>query len=266
MIVEVLVPLTWPIDIPKSEMTINHHRHIPSLRIAQASYKRAILQSYATKHLRTAVQIALPSIAQPRSERTTKDEGIIKIILFFLRNIAAIGQSKRLPTDDEDGQVSRSATIEAFQEQDIFQLILTVASSIGDEFTTQDTTILDIVYHLVKGISPEKLFMDEQNVTSANTAEFKSLLSKEKAMLAGQARHAPTRHNRFGTMIWVKREDDKVSTVTGQDVLGSAERSLQKMDKSKKWNKPKYRGRIDEDLDVSCQILITMQTKLMVKG
>lgn len=234
-------------------MTVNHHRHIPYLRIAQASYKRAILQSYSTKYLQTVVRIALPSIAQPRSERTPKDEGIIKIILYFLRNIAAIGQSKRSAVDGEDSEVSRSATLEAFHEQDIFQLLLTIASSIGDEFTVQDVIILDILYSLLKGIDPEKLFMDEHSVTHANTAEFKSLLNKEKAMHAGYARHAPTRHNRFGTMIWVKREDDKVSTVTGQDVLGSAQRSLQKMDKTKKWNKPKYRGRVDDKPTVSRQ-------------
>lgn len=122
----------------------------------------------------------------------------------------------------------------------------------GDEFILQDVVILEILYHLLKGINPEVLFMHDEKVSKKDTQEFKNILKKEKAMLASQSKYAPTRHNRFGTMIWVKRGDEKVSTVSGQDVLGNAQQSLQKMDKTKKWDKPKFRGRVTEEHTEVC--------------
>jgi len=246
-IVELLVPLTWPFEIDPVEGTVNHHRHGPYVQLAQIGYKRAILQYDRARILQTAVRIALPSMAIPLRERTPRDDGIIRIGLYFLRNIAMLSPPKSVPMDIDDAEVSRSATIDTFQEQDIFQVILSVASSIGEDFVAQDVIVLEILFYLLKGIDAEKLFMHEKKLNSKNTDELKSLIQKEKSMLAGYARHAPTRHNRFGTMIWVKRDDDKVSTISGQDVLGKAQKSMQKMDTTKKWNKPKFRGRTQED-------------------
>lgn len=239
---EVLVPITWPLQLDRDEATVNHHRHIPYLQLAQTKYKRSIIQHHA-KTLRTAVRLALPSMAEPRRERSNRDNGIISIVLYFFRNIALITHPPNLPEDDNQAEISRSATIDAFHYQDIFQVLLTVASSIGDEFVDQDVIVLEILFHLLKGVDVEKLFMEEEKLASSNTNDLRDLIQKEKAMLASYAKHAPTRHNRFGTMIWVKRDDEKVSTVSGQDVLVSNERSLQKMDKTKKWNKPKHTGK-----------------------
>lgn len=145
--------------------------------------------------------------------------------------------------DIDEAEVSRSATIDTFQEQDIFQVLLTVASSIGEDFVAQDVVVLEILFFLLKGIDAEKLFMADKKLSSKNADELKDLMQKEKAMLAGYARNAPTRHNRFGTMIWVKRDDEKVTTISGQDVLGKAQASMQKMDQTKKWNKPRRPGK-----------------------
>lgn len=240
---ELLVPLTWPFEIDPVEATVNHHKHGPYIQLAQIGYKRAILQYDRARILQTAVRIALPSMAVPLRERTPRDEGIIRIALYFLRNIAMLAPPSSAPMDIDEAEVSRSATIETFQEQDIFKVILSVASSIGDDYVNQDVVILETLFYLLKGIDAEKLFMEDKKLSSKNTNELKDLIQKEKAMLAGYARHAPTRHNRFGTMIWLKREDEKVSTISGQDVLGKAQKSMQKMDTTKKWNKPKRTGR-----------------------
>jgi replication fork protection complex subunit Tof1/Swi1 len=246
--VELLVPLTWPLEIDPVEATVNHHRHGPYVQLAQIGYKRAILQYDRARVLQTAVRIALPSMAIPLRERSPRDDGIIRIALYFLRNVAMLSPPKSVPMDIDDAEVSRSATIDTFQEQDIFQVILSVASSIGEDYVVQDVVVLEILFYLLKGIDAEKLFMNEKKLNSKNTDELKSLIQKEKSMLAGYARHAPSRHNRFGTMIWVKRDDEKVSTISGQDVLGKAQMSMQKMDTTKKWNKPKFRGRNKEDI------------------
>ncbi|KAI9846793.1 MAG: Topoisomerase 1-associated factor 1 [Sclerophora amabilis] len=243
---ELLVPLTWPIEKSDLEITVNHHRHIPYLRLAQVSYKRGILNHDTAKLLRAAVRIALPSMAKPLSERSSREEGIIRLSLYYLRNVAMISTFPAAHNDGDENEVSRSATIEAFHYQDIFHLLLTISSATGEDFSSQDVVILEILFHLLKGVDIEKLFMDEVQIDTAKTDELKMLMKKEAGMLRGFAKSAPTRHNRFGTMIWIKRDDDRMSTVSGQDVLLDGQRSLAKIDKTKRWKKPKQRVKTTE--------------------
>ncbi|GIK07881.1 topoisomerase 1-associated factor 1 [Aspergillus viridinutans] len=242
---ELLVPLTWPLEV-HSEMTVNHHRHTPYLQQAQVLYKRGILSHGSDSLLRTVIRIGLPSMAVPRSERTTRDEGILKLMLYFLRNIAVISPNPRLAAEGEEEETSRSATINAFQNQDAFALLLTMCSNVGDDFSLQDVVLLEILFHIVKGVNVEKLFMNDAERKAKRTDELGELLQKESSLRREYAKNAPTRHGRFGTMIWVKRDDAKVSTVSGQDVLKDSQTTLHKMDQSKKWNKPQIRRRQTE--------------------
>ena len=244
---ELLVPLTWPIEKNDTQMTVNHHRHVPYLQLAQTSYKRSILEHESATVLRTAVRVGLPSIALPMGERSSRDEGIIKLLLYFFRNVAMISPPQNLPNEGKEGEVSRSATIEAFHRQDVLALLLTISSNMGEDFNTQDTVIMEVLFHLLKGVDVEKLFMDKRQLKSKNDDELKSLLAQEAGMHRSYAKNAPTRHNRFGTMIWVKRDDaGKVSTVSGQDVLKDGQQTLSKMDQTKKWNKPRQRVKNEE--------------------
>lgn len=244
---ELLVPLTWPIEKNDLQMTVNHHRHVPYLQLAQTSYKRAILEHESASILRTAVRVGLPSMALPAGERGPRDEGIIKLLLYLFRNVAMISPPPNLPVEGEEGEISRSATVEAFHRQEVLALLLTISSNMGEDFNTQDTVIMEILFHLLKGVDVEKLFMNKRQLNSLNSDELKSLLAQEAGMHRGYAKNAPTRHNRFGTMIWVKRDGPgRVSTLSGQDVLKNGQQKLSKMDQSKKWNKPKQRLKNEE--------------------
>ncbi|MCJ1281240.1 Topoisomerase 1-associated factor 1 [Xylographa opegraphella] len=240
---EILVPLTWPIEKIELQTTINHHRHIPYLQLAQISYKREILEHASSSILRTAVRIGLPSIALPIGERGSRDEGIIKLLLYFFRNIVMISAPQDLPVEWNEAEVSRSATIQGFHQQEVFALLLTIASNMGEDFNTQDVIVLEILFSLLKGIDIEKLFMNEAQMEAKKSSDLQGLMAKEAAMLRGYAKNAATRHNRFGTMIWVKRDDERMSSVSGQDVLSNSQKTLLKMDQSKKWNRPRQRGR-----------------------
>ena len=244
---ELLVPLTWPIEKDDTQMTVNHHRHIPYLRLAQTSYKRAILEHESGLILRTCVRVALPSIALPMGERTSRDEGIIKLVLYFCRNVAMISLPDNVQIKSEQPEVSRSATIEAFHHQDVLVLLLTIASNMGEDFNTQDIVILEVLFHLLKGVDVEKLFMDREQLNDANGSELKSLLAQEAGMHRNYAKNAPSRHNRFGTMIWIQRDGEgRHSTVSGQTSLKDGQQTMNMMDKSKKWNKPKRAGKGDD--------------------
>lgn len=244
---ELLVPLTWPLENGDG-MTINHHRHTPYIQQAHARYKAQVLGYQRANILRTVVRVGLPSIATSKDDRTTRDEGIIKLMLNFFRNVAIITRVPNLPIQGLDDEVSRSATIEAFRQQDVFALLLTMCSNMGDDFSLQDVILLEIIFNLIKGLDVESLFMNEEQRQVQKMTELKNVLDKEKGMHRDYAKIAPTRHGRFGTMIWVKREDERVSAISGQDNLKDGRNSLLKMDKSKKWSKPQQRRR---DLDHS---------------
>ncbi|KAK0652055.1 timeless protein-domain-containing protein [Cercophora newfieldiana] len=242
---EVMVPLTWPIEKDRETMTVNHHRHIPVLQLAQLGYKRVILNFDAAPILGTAVRVALPSMAMPIGDRAPRDQGIIKLILFFLRNIAMISPPPGLKLDGDETQISRSTLIDAFSFQDILLTILTIASNMGEDFRTEDVIVMEIIFHLVKRVNSSKLFVSEKAVNEAKADELSAAMSKEAAMLRSYNKNAPTRHSRFGTMIWVKRESGKLSTVTGQDALLDPAARERKMDKSKTFRAPR-RARKEE--------------------
>jgi replication fork protection complex subunit Tof1/Swi1 len=244
---ELLVPLTWPLE-HVGGMTVNHHRHTPYIQQAHVRYKAGVLEYDRANILRTIVRIGLPSIATSKNDRSARDEGIIKLMLYFFRNISVITSLQNLPSQGLDSEVSRSATIDSFRQQDVFALLLTMCSNMGEDFDLQDVIILEIIFNLIKGVDVEKLFMNEQQRKIQKTNELKDVLGKERGMHREYAKVAPTRHGRFGTMIWVKREDAKVSAISGQDNLKDGRNSLLKMDKSKKWSKPQQRRK---DLDHS---------------
>jgi replication fork protection complex subunit Tof1/Swi1 len=229
-------------------MTANHHRHTPFIQQAQVRYKAGVLCYDRANILRSIVRVGLPSIATSKEDRTSRDEGIIKLMLYFFRNVSVIAPVPSLPSQGLDNEVSRSATIEAFRQQDVFALLLTMCSNMGEDFNLQDVIILETIFSLIKGVNVEKLFMNEEQRKTQKTTELKDVLGKERGMHRDYAKVAPTRHGRFGTMIWVKRDEEKVSTISGQDNLKDGRNSLLKMDKSKKWSKPQQRRR---DLDHS---------------
>lgn len=236
---ELLVPLTWPIERSGSEMTVNHHRHTPYLQLAQLGYKRSIINFDGARILHTAVRVALPSMAEEASERSTRDVGIIKLVLYFLRNIAMIAPPPHIEYAEDGAEISRSATIDAFDYQDILHLLLTITSTMGEDFGVQDTVVMEVIFHLIKGVNIEKLFMTEEQLDNTKVDELVGLRKQEAGMKKSYDRSAPSRHNRFGTMIWVKRDDGKMSTVSGQDALIDGARSLAKIDKYKKFKPPR---------------------------
>ncbi|KAI0431835.1 timeless protein-domain-containing protein [Xylaria sp. FL1042] len=236
---EIMVPLTWPLERDLDQMTINHHRHLPSLQIAQLGYKRAIINYDAAQILHTAVRVALPAMALSRGDRTARDEGIIKLVLLFLRNIAMISPPPGVKYEGDESQISRSALIDAFSYQDILITILTIASNIGEDFNQEGVILMEIIFHLVKRVDISKLFMDDKQLSKTKANELTAMMSKEAAMHRPYNRKAPSRHNRWGTMIWVDRGDGKMSTVTGQDALRDAATRQKKIDNSKVFRPPR---------------------------
>ncbi|KAI1103084.1 timeless-domain-containing protein [Jackrogersella minutella] len=264
---EIMVPLTWPLERDLDQMTVNHHRHLPVLQLAQIGYKRAIINFDAAQILHTAVRIALPSMALSRSDRSGRDEGIIKLILLFLRNVAMISPPPGVQYDGDESQISRSALIDAFSYQDILLTLLTIASNMGEDFNLEGIIVMEIIFHLVKRVDVTKLFMDEKQLGKTKANELTAMMSKEAAMHRPYNRKAPSRHNRWGTMIWVDRGDGKVSTVTGQDALLDAATRQHKMDNSKVYRPPRRPKREEmEPKDLGPPVSLNTRARQQLKS
>jgi replication fork protection complex subunit Tof1/Swi1 len=267
---ELLVPLTWPFERDPQQMTVNHYRHIPYLQIAQLGYKRSIINFDGARILHTAARCALPSMAEALSERSTRDEGIIKLLLYFLRNVAMTAPPSNVQYEGDEAEISRSATIDAFDYQDIFHVLLTVCSTMGEDFDSQDVVVLDVLFHLIKGVDIEKLFMDEEEASSSKMDELARLRKKEAAMLRDYQKNAPSRHNRFGAMAWMQREDGKNTTISGQAAMADSTRALAKMDSTKKFKPPRRamkggEGALDFDTPVHLNISATKHLRAFVE-
>lgn len=258
---ELLVPLTWPIKKDINQMTENHHRHIPYLLIAQLDYKRLIINFDGARILHTALRCIKPSYLKPMKERTARDDGIIKLLLYFIRNIAMIAPTTSIPYEHET-EISRSALIDALNYQDILHFLLIVSCNIGEDFNTEDMIILDIIFHIIKGIDVEELFWDEQRENDNKILELKRLRMKEASMLSSYQRHAPTRHNRFGSMAWIHREDARTKTVVGQAAIGDSTKSLAKIDNTKRFRPPRrpFKGE-NGPLDFYTPVTLNLQAK-----
>lgn len=264
---ELLAPLTWPIEKNKETMTINHHRHVPVLELAQLKYKRDILNFDGAQILHTAVRVALPSMAIPIGDRTQRDVGIIKLVLYFLRNIAMIIPPAGIKFEGDETQISRSAIIDAFSYQDIFLTLLTLASNMGEEFKTEDVVVMEIIFHLIKRVDVKKLFLDEQELRKAKTDELAGAMKKEASMLRSYSRKAPTRHSRFGTMLWVQKSDGKVSSLSGQSALADVSSRERKLDESKTFRPPRRAAKEDmEPKDLGPQVILNARANNQLCG
>lgn len=202
--IELLVPLTWPLDKLNPEMTVNHHRHIPVLQQAQRKYKLALLNRAEGKVLSNIVRVTLPSLALSYTEWEERDDGIINLVLNLMRNLVAIEHPD--PTEFDTGEeIGRSATILAFERSNVFQFLLTIGGGIGDEFRMgQDLILLDILYHLFKGVDVETVFMGTKEEQEKMGRDLERILKIEDDMKRNTGK-AATRHNRFGTTVWMEK-------------------------------------------------------------
>ncbi|KAI1342031.1 timeless protein [Xylariaceae sp. FL0016] len=264
---EIMVPLTWPLERDIEQMTVNHHRHLPVLQLAQLAYKRSVINFDAAQILHTAVRVALPSMALLRGDRSARDEGIIKLVLLFLRNIAMIAPPPGVKYDGDESQISRSALIDAFSYQDIFLAILTIASNMGEDFNQEGVILMEIIFHLVKRVDVNKLFMDDKQLSKTKANELTAMMNKEAAMHRPYNRKAPSRHNRWGTMIWVDRGDGKMSTISGQDALLDSATRQHKMDSSKTFRPPRRPRKEEmEPKDLGPPVSLNTRARQQLKG
>lgn len=238
---ELLVPLTWPLELNKTTSTNNHYKHAPYLNAARVRYKKAIMNHPQKVVMRAILRVAIPVLRTDMRERTIRDEGILKLVVFFFRNILAIDPPES-QLYDVNNDVSRVNTIIGMKDQDVLDFLNMIASGLGQSFVVQDTAILECFFYLLRGIETSELYSDVAGGDYRKKPEnstLKDLLDQEKTMKEKISKSSSSRHSRFGTMVSVDFQGEGRYTVSGQTALRDTSSSLGRIDANKKWRKPK---------------------------
>lgn len=139
-------------------------------------------------------------------ERTNRDEGIIRLILYFIRNLLRI-ESLANDHDDLREDVSRSSTIDSFEEQGVLKFLLSIASGVPETFEQQDVIILEILFHMLKGIDLYQLpSFSTSAYPKSGQDRLSQMLKREEGLKSTRSVHTNTRHNRFGTIVMMQKE------------------------------------------------------------
>ncbi|KAK9333316.1 timeless protein-domain-containing protein [Lipomyces starkeyi] len=229
---ELVVPLTWPLQLEGLRNTMATNKHKSHVERAQRLYKHSIINHPTQKVLRAVACIALPSISLTPRDRTPRDEGIIRLVLYFFRNIAMIDS-----TSDSDLDEGLTATILAFAQQSIFDLINALGSGVSDVLKVIDLQLLELVFQIVKGIDPDTLHCKPSEFITKQAQSTLSWLRLENGSEV-KSKVTATRHNRFGTMTSLVVADKRRLTVSGQQALEDSGSAMDKLDKLKKWRRP----------------------------
>lgn len=228
------MPITWPIELERDADEVKFKQH-PNLKLAQSSYKRTILFNPENDVLSTILLVAYPSLAVPRRQRSERDHGIIRLVVYLLRNLVAIDEGR-----------NRSDTILAFQKAKALEFLCVLASGMGDEFIEEDVIVLDTMYFLVRGVDPFHIFQPLGAASDSLKNDLSNLLAKEKHMRSDNRKTVHTRHNRFGTMISVVKEARRFTVPSQTAITGN---NFAGIEASKKWNKPQQHIKTHEDVD-----------------
>ncbi|CAH2352910.1 topoisomerase 1-associated factor 1 [[Candida] railenensis] len=300
---ELLVLLTWPLELTP-ESSDSQRIAYPNLKKIQLTYKKEILAYNGGLTLKAVLRLILPIISKQRIDREPRDNAIIRMALFFIRNILYIEpantsvstksrkeliQSDNLPLNVNRDDISISTVLSTFKKNKILVFLLTISGSLGSEFDRQmfGSCCLECIYLITRGVNPElivkgKAENNEQeravnngknvdtdvtgrSATTSSGLELQHLLNKETKRKQLQNSSVSTRHGRFGSLISIRGEEESI-VVSGQEALLSTSRSIEKVDSTKKWHsRSTFKYDSDEYVHKESINLITTSSLLILR-
>ncbi|KAK6456869.1 topoisomerase I interacting factor [Scheffersomyces xylosifermentans] len=266
---ELLVLLTWSVDLI-ADSSNNQKLLYYDVKKAQLKYKKAILTYNKGQTLKAVIRLVLPTISKEKLDREPRDNAILRLVLFFFRNILYIEPpsssismknhksvvvSDNMPEGVSLDDISLNSTIAAFNRNKVLTLLLTISSNIGTEFDKEflGPTCLECTHLILKGVDPIdilkiKEFRAPTEINNPNNAsqplksvsttagmQLQDLLKQESKRKNGQTQSLSSRHGRFGSLLSIRGSDSTSYVVSGQEALINAEHTMDRLDKSKQW-------------------------------
>ncbi|ORY20743.1 timeless-domain-containing protein [Neocallimastix californiae] len=205
-VVEVLVPLTWPIEISLEEIK-NEDQDLPSQLEYLISYKEAII---STDALNALFEIIIKPLSVSYRDRTYRETALIRLIFLLIRNLLCIKDKEASVLTSTD-KLRRSTLQEKLmiklQKSNFIELLLSFAGSLDEtEYVEWNMLILEIFYHMYIGRDPEEILSNKHVGLSHKVTE---LLKHEQKMNSIDLKKRYSRHSRFGGSYFIEFENGK---------------------------------------------------------
>ncbi|KAI7864918.1 timeless protein-domain-containing protein [Spinellus fusiger] len=199
--VELLVPMTWPLEkhVQEDEEGEEKDARDPNELAQYRRYKKALLVPGVFDAL---LAVIMNPLKIPFRQRSVRDQTIIRLVLYFLRNLTAISDTIVSPSSSSESWAMSSMQEELlvrFCESNIVELLLTIASTSTDtDASDWNVIVLEIFYNLLEHVQPKDAFEDKERSKSATSERLETLLRQEQAMEQITKRNKSSRHSRFG--------------------------------------------------------------------
>lgn len=272
---ELLVLLTWPTDLIP-ELSENQKLNFASVRKSQIVYKKHILAYNKGQTLKAVIRLVLPTIAKHRLDREPRDNAILRLVLFFIRNVlniepanSSISTKSRkhvtnldnLPSNVNYDDISMNAVLSCFKRNKVLMFLLTLSGSLGTDFDreTFGQPCLECIYLIFKGIKTQDILNPQQNTkqqqryhqqqqqqSQQEQTPIQSVITTSGLQLQDLLSEESKR-KKFQTQNISTRHgrfgsllsiqgNNTSYVISGQEALLDTDLSLAKLDKSKKWN------------------------------
>ncbi|KAI9344804.1 timeless protein-domain-containing protein [Zopfochytrium polystomum] len=199
-VVELLVPMTWPIN--------ENSPDVPAEVELLTRYKEAFLENNA---FAVIGKLLLSFVAIPLRNRTERDSAKIRIILLLFRNLLAMRDPLATSTASTEDFLRMNLSehiIAKMHAAGILDVLLTFAASLDQrEFNDWNMIILEIFHLLFRDRDPASISADQNNEANVKEklATFDSQIRKPTS----------TRHSRFGGALKVHLPDGTKVNVFG---------------------------------------------------
>ncbi|KAK6200032.1 topoisomerase 1-associated factor 1 [Scheffersomyces amazonensis] len=296
---ELLVLLTWPVEL-NDESSVNQKLLYSDIKKHQLLYKKALLSVNNGQTLKAVLRLALPTLAKDKSDREPRDNAVLRLVLFFFRNVLFIEPARssfasknssvkaptlvdNLPSGITLDDISINVVLSTFKKHKVLMFLLTISNLIGSEFDKElfGPVCIESVYLLLRGVNPSDLLHHKYNITSTSNSnstnastnaststtsgmQLQNLLQKEADKSKAHSQNLSTRHGRFGTLLSIRGGDSNGYVVSGQEALRDMGATLDKLDKSKKWkNRNTFKYDSDEFISSKTDYLTTTGNELL---
>lgn len=249
---ELMVLLTWPL-VYDNELSPLQKLQFAALRKAQLADKKLILQFAMGLTLKAMIRLVLPIMTKDRFDRENKDNALVRLVLFLIRNILFIQPGHNslgskndnrtvlddlLPENVSPEDISMNAVIPTFKKNKVFLFLLTMTTALGSDFNKQmfGPISLECIYLITKGVRTSDLLqigkhapqptskatpadielINPKVVPSSNSTalmQLKDLLNAESKKKQIQMQFLSTRHGRFGSLVSLRNEQNVTSMV-----------------------------------------------------
>lgn len=299
---ELIVLLTWPTEVNR-KAPVEEYSSKARVRLAQLRYKHQILTYRNGKTLKAVIRLGLHALKIPDQDREPRDLSILRLIVYFLRNVLyieplpesngkkAVSNFLRYPSGINPDDLSIASIMLVLHSNNVLMFLTSIAHSVLTNIRDEQFGLLtmECLYLITRELQAESFYHNLPSTTIPNDStkvvppasaaaglDLSALLSEEDKRKKRLQSAMSSRHGRFGTLLSLQNSgNSSYLAVSGQKALASTYDTLEKLDSTKSWHKTSA-FRYDSNAFVriatstlhgkTAQIFLTFIDQLLISG